>query len=105
MNIVRNFFTPASSKGIDSKLYPSTKPSNRRNNKPSPIITVDESTKEEKVANPQSEKEERNEKNLKETPIKITNSKIGENINAIVPIAIKKNDVFKKYKKTFSNKK
>jgi hypothetical protein len=95
MNKVRNFFTPASSKGIESKLYPSTQPSNRRNKEPSPIITVDATTKEEKVANPQSEKKEDAEKNLAATPIKITNLKIKEELNAIVPIAIKKNDVFK----------
>ena len=72
MNTIRNFFTSSSSKAIDSTLYPSTVPSNRRNNKPSPTITVDESTKEEKVANPQSEKDETSEKTLEETkPIKI----------------------------------
>ena len=66
MNKIRNFFTSSSSKGIDNKLYPSTVPSNRRNKKSSPTITVDESTKEEKVANPQSEKDETSEKTLKE---------------------------------------
>lgn len=96
MNTMINFFTPSSSKGIDSKLYPSTETSNRRNKASSPIITVDESTKEEKVANPQSETDEKTEKNLKETkPIKIINSKIEEKLNSIVPIAIKQNPVFK----------
>ena len=96
MNKLRNFFTPSSSKGIDSKLYPSTEPSNRRNKQPSPTINVNESTKEEKVANPQSETDETAEKTLKETnPIKITNSKIEEKLNAIVPIAIKQNPFFK----------
>lgn len=96
MNKIRNFFTPSSSKGIDSTLYPSTEPSNRRNKKPSPTITVNESTKEEKVANPQSVKDETEEKTQKElNPIKITNSKIEEKLNAIVPIAIKQNPVFK----------
>ena len=96
INKLRNFFTPSSSKGIDSKLYPSTEPSNRRNKQPSPTINVNESTKEEKVANPQSETDETAEKTLKETnPIKITNSKIEEKLNAIVPIAIKQNPFFK----------
>lgn len=96
MNKLRNFFTPSSSKGIDSKLYPSTEPSNRRNKKPSPTITVDESTKEEKVANPQSKNKENDEKNLQEPkPIKIINSKIEEKLNAIVPISIKQIAVFK----------
>lgn len=96
MNAMKKIFTPSSSKGIDSTLYPSTVPSNRRNKKPSPTITVNESTKEETVANPQSEKDETAEKTLKETnPIKISNSKIEEQLNAIVPITIKQNQVFK----------
>ena len=98
MNKLRNFFTPSSSKGIDSTLYPSTEPSNRRNKKPSPTITVNESTNEEKVANPQLETDENAEKTLKETnPIVINpkTKKIKEELNAIVPIAIKQNSVFK----------
>jgi hypothetical protein len=96
MKAFKNFFTPSSSKGIDSTLYPSTVPSNRRNKEPSPTINVNESTKEETVANPQSEQDETKEKTLKETnPIEISNLKIKEPLNAIVPIAIKQNPVFK----------